>query len=147
MAAHHCRLKATMAEAIANLVADAVDAGSSYGKVKVYTGTEPATADATAATEVATCIGPDPAFGAAAWNAGTSCWEATNAGDFVCASATGNASAVTHFRLTDSANAVVLQGTCSATAGDDLVLTGAVIVASAEVVITDFVIAVPINQA
>jgi hypothetical protein len=148
MAAHHCRLKATICESLCNLVADAVDAGSSYGKVIIYTGTEPANADAAAATEVATCIAAaDPAFGAAAWNAGTSCWEATDAANFVCAAATGNAAAVTHFRLVDSNSAVVLQGTCSATTGDDLVLTGAVIVASAEVVVTELVIAVPLNQA
>jgi len=148
MAAHHCRIQDDIAEGICNLVADAVDGAASFGEVKIYTGTEPATANAAAATLVATCISAaDPAFSAAAWNAGTSCWEATNADDFVCASATGHANAVTHFRLTDSDDVVVLQGTCSATTGDDLVLTGAVIVASAEVIITDLVIAVPINQA
>jgi hypothetical protein len=148
MAAHHCRIQDDIAEAICNLVADAVDGASTFGEVKIYTGSEPATANAAAATLVATCIADaDPAFGAAEWVVGTGCWEATNADTFTCASATGNASAVTHFRLTDSDDVVVLQGTCSATTGDDLVLTGAVIVASAEVVITDLVIAVPINQA
>lgn len=147
MAAHHCRITQAMAVALCNAVADAVDAGSSHGHLIIYTGTEPANANAAAATEVATCSFPDPAFGAASYNGGTSCAEALISGDATCAAATGHANAVTHFRLLDSDSTVVLQGTCSATTGDDLVLTGAVIVASAEVVVTDFTIAVPINQA
>jgi hypothetical protein len=148
MAAHHCRLAADICENLCSLVADAVDAAASYGKVIIYTGSEPATADAAAATEVATCIAAaDPSFGAAEWVVGTGCWESANLDDFVCAAATGNAGAVTHFRLTDSDDVVVLQGTCSATAGDDLVLTGAVIVHDAEVIVTELVIAVPLNQA
>jgi len=147
MAVHHCRISDAVAEALCNLVAAAVDAGPDFGRIVIYTGAEPATANETAATEVAVCTGPDPSFGAAVWNAETACWEATNLGDFVCGGAIGSASTVTHFRLADSIGGAVLQGTCSADAGDDLVLTGAVIVPSAEVVVTDFVISVPINQA
>ena len=63
------------------------------------------------------------------------------------ASATGHANAVTHFRLCNAAGTCVLQGTCSATSGDDLVLNSAIIAAGSQVDITALTVSVPINQA
>ncbi|MEN6426095.1 MAG: hypothetical protein ABFE13_12070 [Phycisphaerales bacterium] len=148
MAAHHCRISQAAAIAICDALVDLLDAGTPPGNLIIYTGTEPANCNASAGTEVATCVLDDTAaYAAASYNSGTGCAEAELTATATCASATGNASAVTYFRLCNAAGTAVLQGTCSATSGDDLVLTGAVIVAAAEVNVTSMVVAVPINQA
>lgn len=61
------RLSATLANALANSVDDTVNGGTGAGTIKVYTGTQPATADTAASgTLLATFTLGDPAFGAAA---------------------------------------------------------------------------------
>ena len=146
MAAHHCRISQAVANAACNAIVDLCDVGGA-GTLKIYTGTEPANADAAAATLVATCALPNPAFSAAAWSSGDSGSKATLMATATDANATGNASAVTHFRLVSLAAVALLQGTCSATAGDDLVLNNAVITAGSVVDITALAVIVPINQA
>jgi hypothetical protein len=146
VAAHHCRITQAAANAALNAVVDLLDVGGA-GTLVIYTGTEPANANATAATEVATCTLPNPAFGAAAWSSGDSAAKASLASTATDSSATGHANAVTHFRLVDNGGTAVLQGTCSATAGDDLVLNAATISTGATVNITALDVFCPINQA
>ncbi len=151
MAAHACRISQSIATAICNLVVDAVDAGSPPGAIIIYTGTMPTHCNDAAATEVATCTLNTTAYGAASYVSGTHTSDAeltqTPVVGAHCASATGHANAVTHFRLCNAAGTAVLQGTCSATAGDDLVLNAAIIAASSEVDITSLIVSVPIDQA
>ena len=87
----------------------------------------------------------DPAYAAASFVTTTA--DAELAENAVCASATGNVAAVTFYRLCDGNGDAVLQGTCSATAGDDLVLNAAIIQPASEVTITSLLISVPLNQA
>jgi hypothetical protein len=146
MAAHHMRLSQAAGIAALNALVDAIDTGGA-GKLIIYTGSEPATADTAAATEVATCVMPNPAFGNAATH-GTDDAQVSLSSTASCASATGNASAVTHFRITqNNGTTVIFQGTCSATAGDDLVLNTATIVAASQVDITALTLSLPYNQA
>lgn len=136
-----------MATAICNLVVDAIDAGTPPGHIIIYTGTMPTHCDDAAATEVATCVLDTTAYGAAAYVAGTHTSDAELTATATDASATGHANAVTHYRLCNAAGTAILQGTCSATAGDDLVLNAAIIVAGSEVNITSLLVSVPIDQA
>lgn len=145
MAAHHCRISQAAATAACNSIVDLIDAGTPPGHIIIYTGTEPANCNAGAATEVATCVLDNTAYGAAAFNTTTS--DAALTATATCASATGSASAVTHFRLLNAAGTAIVQGTCTATAGDDLVLNSAVIATGSQVDITALTVSVPINQA
>lgn len=151
MASHQCRISQAMATAICNLVVDAVDAGTPPGAIIIYTGTIPTHCNDAAATEVATCVLNDAAYGAASYVGGTHTSDAeltqTPIVGALCESATGHANAVTHFRLCNGAGTAILQGSCSATAGDDLVLNAAIIVAESEVNITSLVVSAPIDQA
>ena len=126
---------------------DSLDVGTDPATLVLYTGTMPATCSTvlTTQSEVATCVMGDPAYAAAAFVTTTA--DAELAENAVCASATGNVAAVTFYRLCDGNGDAVLQGTCSATAGDDLVLNAAVIQPASEVTITSLLISVPLNQA
>ena len=147
MSAHHCRVTQDVAIAALNAAVDLVDADTDPGNIIIYTGAEPTHADDAAATEVARCLLAKPAFGAASYNAATHCAEASLAATATDYSAAGG-SAATHFRICDGADVVRLQGTCSATAGDDLVLSPAAIISvGATVEITALVVSVPIDQA
>ena len=95
---------------------------------------------------VATCVLAAPAAYAGASFVTTSSDAALTA-TATDASATGHANAVTHFRLCNAAGTCVLQGTCSASAGDDLVLNSAIIATGSQVDITALTVSVPINQA
>ena len=148
MAAHHCRVTQAVAIAALNAAVDLVDADTDPGNIILYTGAEPTYANDAEGTEVARCLLAKPAFGAASYNAGTHCAGASLAATATDDSATGNVSAVTYFRICDGADVVRLQGTCSATAGDDLVLSpAATISAGAIVEIAALVVSVPISQA
>lgn len=60
------RLSVSLANALANAVDDTVNGGTSAGTIKIYTGSQPATADTAATgTLLATFTLQDPAFGAA----------------------------------------------------------------------------------
>ena len=146
MAAHHCRISQAAATAACNSIVDLIDAGTPPGHIIIYTGSEPANANAGAATAVATCVLAAPAAYAGASFVTTSS-DAALTSTATDASATGHANAVTHFRLCNAAGTCVLQGTCSATSGDDLVLNSAIIAAGSQVDITALTVSVPINQA
>lgn len=146
MAAHHCRISQAAATAACNSIVDLIDAGTPPGNLIIYTGSEPANADAAAATPVATCVLADPAAYAGASFVTISA-DAVLTSTATDASATGHANAVTHFRICNAAGTCVLQGTCSATSGDDLVLDSAIIAPGSQVDITVLTVSVSINQA
>ena len=143
--ANHCRLASASAIAAVNAVVDLCDAGGA-GSLVIYTGAEPAYANDAAGTEVATCALSATGFGGASAD-GVNFWaEANLTATATDASATGNASAVTYFRLLSGGAAVVLQGTIS-TVGADLNLNSTTIGAGAQVDITVLEVRCPYNQA
>ena len=147
MAAHHCRLSEAAATAMCNTLADLVDAGTPPGFIKIFTGAEPTHCNDAAGTEVAACTLNTTAFSAATYQAGTHTSDVTLVTSATDPHAAGHANAVTYFRIVNAAGTAILQGTCSATAGDDLVLNSAIIATNSQVEITALTISVPIDQA
>lgn len=147
MAGHACRISEAAAVAICDYIVDLLDAGTGSGNLVIYTGTIPATCDTIITTQsiVAVCVLGDPAYAAASF--GTTAADAELAESAYCANATGHVNPVTFYRLVDGDGNSVLQGTCSATAGDDLVLNASIIAATSEVTVTSLLVSVPINQA
>ncbi len=105
------RLPTATRNAACDSVVDLLDAGSSAGTIKIYTGTQPASAnDSATGTLLATVTFGDPAFGAA------SSGVATLAGTPL--SGTGVAAGTAGWaRLADSTGATVLDGAVTATGG------------------------------
>lgn len=104
------RYPATVRNALGDLLTDRIDAGAGAGKCRIYTGTQPASADAAATGTLLVDIAfADPAFGA--WSAGSA--SATNPAA-VNATATGTAG---WFRILDSTNVVVMDGAVTPTGG------------------------------
>jgi hypothetical protein len=113
------RLPVASRNAAANAVADLVDAGAGSGLVRIYTGTQPASADlAATGTLLATFTTNDPAFGAA--GTGTANLIVVPAISTTGVAA-GNAG---WFRLLDSTAATILDGSITATGGGgDLIMS------------------------
>lgn len=104
------RYPATVRNALGDLLTDLIDAGAGAGKVRVYTGTQPASADtAVTGTLLVDIALADPAFGA--WSAGAA--SASNPAA-VNATATGTAG---YFRVLDSNNVTVMDGAVTGTGG------------------------------
>lgn len=104
------RITVARANAAVDSHTAALDAGAGAATVKIYTGTQPATADTAASgTLLATITCSDPSFGAAASKTATA-----NAIAAVAASATGTAG---WFRAASSTPTTVLDGSVSATGG------------------------------
>lgn len=104
------RISDAVANAIVDTVVDRVDAGTGPGTLKVYTGTQPATADTAASgTLLATVTLADPAFGAASA-------RTANATDPAAVTASGTGTAG-WFRVEDSNAATVYDGAVTATGG------------------------------
>lgn len=118
------------ASAAADAVVDRIDLGSGAGKVRIYDGSQPATADTAVSSQVllAELTMSDPAFGAASNGVAT----ASAISDDTSANATGTAS---WFRVVDSDNNAVFDGTVG-TSSADLILNTVSIVAGATVSIT-----------
>lgn len=115
------------ASAAADAVVDRIDAGSGAGKLRIYDGTQAATADTAIGAQVllAELTFGDPAFG----NASNGVATANAITADTSANATGTAS---WFRVVDSDNNVVFDGTVG-TGTHDLVLNTVSIVSGAEV--------------
>ena len=115
------------ATAAANAVVDLVDAGSGAGKLRIYDGTQAATADTAIGAQVllAELTFSDPAFGNASNGVATA--NAITADS--SANATGTAS---WFRVVDSDDNAIFDGTVG-TGTHDLVLNTTSIVSGAEV--------------
>jgi len=113
------RLPVASRNAAANAVADLVDAGAGSGLVRIYTGTQPASADlAATGTLLATFTTNDPAFGSA--GTGTANLIVVPAISTTGVAA-GNAG---WFRLLDSTAATILDGSITATGGGgDLIMS------------------------
>ena len=126
------KLTNAAASAAADAVVDLVDAGAGAGKLRIYSGTPPATADAALSgnTLLAELAMSDPAFGAASNGVAT----ANAISNDTAADATGTA---TFFRVLDSNNVVIFQGTVD-TASADLVVNTTSFVAGAIVSISSF---------
>lgn len=146
--ANHCRLASASAQAALDAIVDRIDTGGA-GSLIIYTGSEPAYADDTGSlTEVATCAFQATAYASAVAD-GVNYWADANftGGTAITdSSATGNASAVTVFRIKNGSAATVLQGTIS-TSGADLNLNTTTIGAGAQVSISALEVRVPYNQA
>jgi hypothetical protein len=106
------RLSTTARNAMADAVADLMDAGSGAGTIDVRTGTQPASAqDAASGTLLATFTAADPAFGAA--STGVCTLDATPVLE-----TTGLAAGTAGwFRAKDSTGATVFDGAVTATGG------------------------------
>lgn len=104
------RISTTARNAACDAVVDLVDAGAGAGKLRIYTGTQPATADTAASgTLLADATLIDPAFGAAATGTATLADPAA-----VTGSSAGTAG---WFRVLDSNNNTVFDGSVTATGG------------------------------
>lgn len=104
------RLSTAARNGMANAVATLVDAGAGAGTIKIYTGTQPATADtAETGTLLATVTLPDPSFAAAA--TGTITGNDPAAVNPVASGAAG------WFRVEDSTGANVYDGAVTASGG------------------------------
>jgi len=146
--ANHCRLAADTAIAACDAIADLCDAGEAEATIVFYTGAEPDYADDAAGTEVATLTCNDPAFAAAAADAGNHWADCALDVDpeVQDTDATGNESAVTYFRFLDSDSNIIMQGTLG-TSGADINLNSTTIGAGAEVTMTSFELRVGYNTA
>lgn len=129
------RLSASLANDLANAIKTAVDAGAA-GKIKIYTGSQPATADtAVSGTLLATFTLSDPSFGAASGGVITLAGVPLT----VAAAATGTAG---WFRLMTSADASVLDGSVG-TSGNQINLNTTSITSGVNVTITSGTITMP----
>lgn len=105
------RLATATRNAACDAVVDLLDLGSGAGTIKIYTGTQPTTAnDAVAGTLLATITMSDPAFGAASTGA------AALAGTPLSATAVASGTAG-WARVADSNAATVFDGSVTATGG------------------------------
>jgi len=144
--AAQCRISSAVAVAATNAVADLVDVGGA-GSIKLYIGAIPTYADDSAGTLVATCVLPNPSYDAADadivnhWADSGLVSQAEDAG------ATGNAAAVTYFRLISGGGLTILQGSVGLTgSAENLELNAVIIGAGAVVDITELEIRCPYNQ-
>lgn len=130
------RLSVSLANDLANAVNTAVNAGSGAGTLKIYTGTQPATADDTATgTLLATFTLSDPAFGSA--SSGT----ITLAGTPKTVAA-GNTGTAGWFRIETSTPTKVLDGAVG-TSGQQINLNTTSITSGVNVTITSGTITMP----
>lgn len=113
------RLPVASRNAAADAIAARTDAGAGSGLVRVYTGSQPASADlAATGTLLATFTTNDPAFAAA--GSGTATLDVTPALSAVGVAA-GDAG---WFRIVDSTGATVIDGSVTASGGGgDLIMS------------------------
>lgn len=135
------KLATAAANAAADAVVDLVDAGAAAGKVRIYSAGSgvPGTANTAITDQVllAELTMSDPAFGSAAGGVAT----ANAISNDTSADATGTAA---FFRVLDSNNNVVFQGTVG-TASADMILNTTSIVAGAIVSISSFTYTQPLG--
>jgi len=123
--------------AACDAIVDLIDGGASAGYIQIRTGSAPATpATANSGTLLATLTFSDPAFGAASTGVATASAITSDSS----ADASGDAG---HFRLFDSNNVCIAQGTCDETGSPDMLFDEKSIVAGGVVAITSMTITVP----
>jgi hypothetical protein len=130
--ANNPQLTNAVASAAADAAVDAIDGGAGAGLLRIYDGTQAATADTAVGAQVllAELTFSDPAFGAASNGVATASAITQDAS----ANATGTA---TWFRVVTSAGTAIFDGTVG-TSGADLNLNTTSIVAGAAVSVTAF---------
>jgi hypothetical protein len=121
----------TLRSSRADLIDDAVNAGSGAGLLRIYSGTRPSTGG-TATTLLAELTFSDPAFGVASGGVLT-------ASAITADSSANNTGTATWFRVVDSAGTFVMDGNVG-TSGSDLNLNSTSISANQNVSVTSFVI-------
>jgi hypothetical protein len=132
------RLAALTASALANAITTRADAGAGAATLKIYSGSQPATADtAVTGTLLATFTLNDPSFGAASNGVITLAGTPKT----VAASASGTAG---YFRLEDSTGVDILDGSVG-TSGAELNLNTTTITSGVNVTITSGTITVPLG--
>lgn len=129
------------AQAAVTAVVTRVDAGSAEGRVRIYSGTEPADADAALSGNVllADLAMSDPAFPSPTDTNPGARVVANAVTDDTSADATGTA---TFFRLVDSDGTAVVQGSAG-TSGTDMILDSASITAGQTVGVSSITINLP----
>lgn len=131
------RLSTAARNAAADGIVDLIDGGVGAGTIAIRTGAQPTNVgDADSGTLLGTLTFSDPAFGAAA--TGTATASAISSDTNADASGTAG-----HFRIKDSAPAIIADGTCGQGSGD-LSFDNAVIVAGGTIAISSFTVTVPI---
>lgn len=111
------RISNAVALAKCNAAVDLVDGGSGAGKLLLRTGAPPTNCeDADSGTLIATFTLPDPAFGNAA-DIAPGARATAGSIDPVNAAAASNAAEAKYFRVKDSDDVVIFQGTCTASGG------------------------------
>lgn len=130
--ANNPQLTNAAASAAADAVVDAIDAGAGAGLLRIYDGTQAATADTAVGAQVllAELTFSDPAFGAASNGVATASAITQDSS----ANATGTA---TWFRVVTSTGTAIFDGTVG-TSGADLNLNTTSIVSGAAVSVTAF---------
>lgn len=130
------RISTTARNAACDAIVDLTDGGPAAGTIKVYTGSQPATAnDAETGTLLATFTLADPAFG----NAATGVASLTSVPRTTTGLAAGTAG---WFRLEDSTGANILDGSVG-TSGADLILNTTTISVGVSVEITSGTVTMP----
>lgn len=136
------KLAVATAVAMVNAAAALPDGGAAGGKLRIYSGAQPATPDAAvgAGTLLVEFTLGDPAFGAGA-DGVTGAVATGNAVAPVPATATGTAA---WFRLVDSNNAAIIDGDVTDTAGTgSLKVSSTAIIAAIDVSIVSMSFTVP----
>lgn len=133
------RIPTNSRNAAADAVVDRLDAGAGAGKVRIYTGSQPASAnDAATGTLLVDIPLNDPAFGAAATGVATMDDTPTPSAN---AGATGTAG---WFRALDSDDNTVIDGSVTATGGGgDMELNTTSLVSGVAVSITAWTVTMP----
>lgn len=131
------RLSTAARNALANAIETLVDVDAGAGTIKIYTGSQPATADTAASgTLLATVVLADPAFGSASSGVITGTDPAS-----VTAVATGTAG---WWRMADNSGDTVIDGNVTATGGGgDMTLSSTSIVSGGAVDITSLTVTMP----
>lgn len=130
--ANELKITNAAASASADAVVDLIDAGAGAGKLRIYDGSKPATADTAISTQVllAELTFSDPAFGAASNGVATA--------SSITADSSANASGTASwFRIVDSNNNAIMDGTVG-TSGADLNLDSVSITLGQSVSVTSF---------
>lgn len=130
--ANELKITNAAASASADAVVDLIDAGAGAGKLRIYDGSKPATADTAISSQVllAELTFSDPAFGAASNGVATA--------SSITADSSANASGTaTWFRIVDSNNVAIMDGTVG-TSGADLNLDSVSITIGQSVSVTSF---------
>jgi hypothetical protein len=135
------RISTSIRNAMVDAVKTLIDAGSGAGKIRIYTGSQPASvATAASGTLLADIPLADPSFGATATGS-----AAADVSPVLTATA-GNSGTAGWFRVLDSDNNALIDGSVTATGGGgDLTLATTAVTSGLDVSITALTLTQPIS--